>query len=416
MTQNGEDTRGRGYRGGGGGGGHRAAGKANPPRYREEEERRASSSSNQRGGASVRASGGSYENGNTTPHDDQLDEDGNIVGEVDYTDGEMGSVSSSFASSPQSSVGSGGGRRGVTSGGSGGNGSTQNRGRNKNESPGASFSPSSSNGAGGGHSGGTGGRRRSDGVQPIPGVSARPAGVPFGASALSKTMPNNGRGRPRGLRPRSSGAAAGTPGSTTSSRGPSFSALGRQGSAASGLSAATAGGNALARRGTPSASFREAEARAAELLAPGVPVDVVVRAAIKIESVMRVLIARGYVRRKLVSEVTAFSLIMERGIEVIKVRGKLCVYVCVCVCAVSSVGRLFHLASLVKREKGQKRRFFRSLLTHPPHARGCVFFFFLVWFLCARCSLSCEARRLLWGLCRALGNKSLSAPALVRPL
>lgn len=58
----------------------------------------------------------------------------------------------------------------------------------------------------------------------------------------------------------------------------------------------------------------------AELMAPGVPLEVVVRASIKIESVMRVLIARGYVRRKLVSEVTAFSLIMERGIEVIKVR------------------------------------------------------------------------------------------------
>ena len=62
--------------------------------------------------------------------------------------------------------------------------------------------------------------------------------------------------------------------------------------------------------------------------------------------------------------------------------------VCVCVCAVSSVGRLFHLASLVKREKGHERRFFRSLLTHPPHARGCVFFFFLsLVFVCAMFAL-----------------------------
>ncbi|CAN0048534.1 unnamed protein product, partial [Discosporangium mesarthrocarpum] len=59
-------------------------------------------------------------------------------------------------------------------------------------------------------------------------------------------------------------------------------------------------------------------ARVAKVLAPGVPMPVVQRAAVKIQSVMRVLIARGYVRRKLVSEVTAFSVIMENGIEVIK--------------------------------------------------------------------------------------------------
>eukprot|EP00752_Nemacystus_decipiens_P016443 g14699.t1 len=338
MTRNGIEAPGRGYRDGGrsgGGSGYRAAGKANPPRYREDEVGRASSSSNQRSGASVRTSGGSYNNltGNATHHDDHLDDDGNIAGEVDYTDGEMGSASSSFASSPQSSVGSGGDRRGLPRGanGAGSSGSSssinvsnQNGVRNnKNESssPGASFSPSpsSSNGATRGGRGGGSGGGRSDGVQPIPGVSSRPAGVPFGASALSKTMPNTGRGRPRGLRPRSSGSA-GTPGSASSrgQRVPPFSALGRQqGSSGTGTGGGNVNSNALARRRGAN-GLAEAEARAAELLAPGVPLEVVVRAAIKIESVMRVLIARGYVRRKLVSEVTAFSLIMERGIEVIK--------------------------------------------------------------------------------------------------
>eukprot|EP00903_Cladosiphon_okamuranus_P009315 g8887.t1 len=329
-------ARGSGYRGGGGGG-PRAAGKDNPPRYGEDETGRASSS-NQRGGGSARALGGPCANGNATHRDDHLEEnDGsNNVGEVDYTDGEMGSASSSFVSSPHSSAGSGGGRRGPTSGAGGGGGgggsrkgSNQTMVRNKKESRGASFSPShngvtTTSGVGLSNGGGSSGGM-SDGVQPIPGVSARPAGVPFGASALSKTMPHTGRGRPRGLRPRSSGA--GTPGSANSQvhRVPLFSAAGRQGSSSGGAGGAgygsgtaAAGGNALARRGTPSATFREAEARAAELLAPGVPVDVAVRAAIKIESVMRVLIARGYVRRKLVSEVTAFSLIMERGIDVIK--------------------------------------------------------------------------------------------------
>lgn len=321
MTQNGEEARGRGHRGGGGG--HRAAGKANPPRYGEDGVGRSSSSSQQQhGSASVGASGGSFVNGNATHHD-HLDEDANHVGEVDYTDGEMGSASSSFSgSSPRSSVGSGGGRRGVSSGGGGAGGSSESGVRNNNtESPGA--------GAGGHGSKGSG---RSDGVQAIPGVSARPA-VPFGASALSKTMPNTGRGRPRGLRPRASGAGNSGRQGSREAQVPSYaSSLGRQASSGGSASAAAAGGNnALSRRGAPSATFREAEARAAESLAPGVPVDVVVRAAIKIESVMRVLIARGYVRRKLVSEVTAFSLIMERGIEVIKVRDNF--YVCLWVCA-----------------------------------------------------------------------------------
>ncbi|CAM9537520.1 unnamed protein product [Pylaiella littoralis] len=220
----------------------------------------------------------------------------------------MGSRSSSFSgSSPRSSVGSGGG-----------GGSTTNvpSGRSLGSKKVSSSSLSDPSGRGG--------------VQGIPGVALRPA-VPFGASALSKTMPNSGRGRPRGLRPRSSSSLSSrTPGSAGVNGQRPFSAsavnpssLGRQ--AGSGSSSARGGGggrsggvNALARRRSPSANFREAEARAAEAVAPGVPVDVVVASAIKIESVMRVLIARGYVRRKLVSEVTAFSLIMERGIEVIK--------------------------------------------------------------------------------------------------
>lgn len=138
----------------------------------------------------------------------------------------------------------------------------------------------------------------------IPGVSARPAGVPFGASALSKTMPHDkGRPRSRGLRPRNSGGSGGA-----INRVPSFSSSsGRQPSFQ-----VAEGGGAMGEN--------EAEFLAAQAVAPGIPVEVVVRAAVKIESVMRVLIARGYVRRKLVSEVTAFSLIMERGIEVIKVR------------------------------------------------------------------------------------------------
>lgn len=253
-------------------------------------------------GEKARKGGGGERRG----HSSYTNEDG---AEVDHTDGEMGSRSSSFSgSSPRSSVGSGGG-----------GGSTTNvpSGRSLGSKKVSSSSLSDPSGRGG--------------VQGIPGVALRPA-VPFGASALSKTMPNSGRGRPRGLRPRSSSSLSSrTPGSAGVNGQRPFSAsavnpssLGRQ--AGSGSSSArgggggrSGGGNALARRRSPSANFREAEARAAEAVAPGVPVDVVVASAIKIESVMRVLIARGYVRRKLVSEVTAFSLIMERGIEVIKV-------------------------------------------------------------------------------------------------
>lgn len=243
-------------------------------------------------------------------HNSYMNEDGT---EFDNTDDEMGSRRSSFSgSSPRSSAGSAGG-------GGGDEGSMTRVSGGSNGSKKVSSSSSSNNPGG------------DDGVQAIPGVAMRPTGVPFGASALSKTMPNNGRGRPRGLRPRSSTSMGSrTPGSAGSNgQRPSFSAtavnpssLGRQAGSGSSGSArgGSGGGNALARRGSPSATFREAEARAAEAVAPGVPVDIVVRAAIKIESVMRVLIARGYVRRKLVSEVTAFSLIMERGIEVIKVR------------------------------------------------------------------------------------------------
>lgn len=320
MTQrNEEETRGRGGRGQ-----RSSTDKSNPPLYRKNEGGRASSSSNRRGGGGTYAGGGSSGRSHSAEVD-QMHEYANNVGEVDYTDGELGSVSSSTisASSPHSSVGSGGGggggRRAAANGGSAAGSSSSNGSkhklRNKNIEPSARApSPSSSSA-----NGGVGGSSE-NGVAPIPGVSARPGGVPFGASALSKTMPSNGRGRPRGLRPRSSSSGTlGKPGSQQ--RIPSFSSsLGRHASSGSMNGAAAAGGgNSLARQGAPGATFQEAEAMAAEELAPGVPVDEAVRAAIKIESVMRVLIARGYVRRKLVSEVTAFSLIMERGIEVIKV-------------------------------------------------------------------------------------------------
>lgn len=189
---------------------------------------------------------------------------------------------------------------------------------------------SSDGGAGGcsvGGSGGGGSPYRSSGSEtlPIPGVSARPAGVPFGASALSKNLSQLGRAKPRGLRPRSSfgsisrgGSVVGrsasniSPSSTTSSYVQPPASAGSSGGG-------PAGASSRFRDGRLSDAHLGVEARVAELLAPGVPLEVVVRASIKIESVMRVLIARGYVRRKLVSEVTAFSLIMDRGIEVIKV-------------------------------------------------------------------------------------------------
>lgn len=188
----------------------------------------------------------------------------------------------------------------------------------------ASASPFDSTDGGGGSSGagvgdvaGTGGSRSSSGasgtgggraVRALPEVGTRPAtvgNVPFGASALSKTRSNNGRGRPRGLRPRGNSSR-----SSSSFEGGSSSGGGRMNS-----------GRVFSSRGSDRQEDREATALAvAEEVAPGVPMEEVVRAAVKIQSVVRVLIARGYVRRKLVSEVTAFSLIMERGIEVIKVR------------------------------------------------------------------------------------------------
>lgn len=147
-------------------------------------------------------------------------------------------------------------------------------------------------------------------------VSAR-ASIPFGASALSKHLPNNGRGRPRGLRPRTSPLSSGS-----SNRISLPSKL-------SNLSVSSVGGIIPTRFESNVCETAQGERivlGVAEQVAPGVPIAVVVRAAVKIESVMRVLIARGYVRRKLVSEVTAFSLIMERGIEVIKVREKLRIF------------------------------------------------------------------------------------------
>ena len=144
----------------------------------------------------------------------------------------------------------------------------------------------------------------------VVGISPGPGGVPFGASALRKTMSFDGRQRPRGLRPRSSNGStllriSSNPGLPSRSTNRSNS-IGKQGESIVNGEAEVGGA-------------QDMERLAAEIAAPGVPFDVVVRSAVKIESVMRVLIARCYVRRKLVSEVTAFSLIMERGIEVIKV-------------------------------------------------------------------------------------------------
>lgn len=323
MTSNGEEVR--------GGGGRRAGGrgdstrKTDPARYDEGAGGRVASSNRRGGGGgSTRPSADANGNGNLT-HSRKMDEDSNnFMGEVDDTDGEMASIASSFsAPSPLSSVGSGGGggggdgRRRTGSAGTSAAVGTTNKLGNQNNGNGSYRPSSSSNGvstqaANGGIDGG--------GAQAIPGVATRPAGVPFGASALSKNMPNSGRGRPRGLRPRVTGT---TPRTGGPQRVPSFS-----GSAASSTQqqfGSTGGGSSSSssRHGAPSsAKAEEVEARAAGVLAPGVPVKVAVKAAIKIESVMRVLIARGYVRRKLVSEVTAFSLIMERGIEVVKVSEK----------------------------------------------------------------------------------------------
>lgn len=133
----------------------------------------------------------------------------------------------------------------------------------------------------------------------VPGISAGPGGVPFGASALRKTLSQDGRPRPRGLRPRYSSGSS----NYRSNRSNGSSKRGE-----TPTNGRATGGDA-----------QDLERLAAEAAAPGRSFDVVVRSAIKIESIMRVLIARSYVRRKLVSEVTAFSLIMERGIEVIKV-------------------------------------------------------------------------------------------------
>lgn len=242
-----------------------------------------------------------------------------------------GSRSSSFsASSPYSSTDGGGSagagslRRGYGGGSSNGGGSS--RGSNSHNKNNAS-SPAKGSGSfsavgalttepGGGSISPASG---SGGVRTTLGGSARDSSVPFGSSALSNALPNSGRGRPRGLRPRN---YASTSQGGSLNRIPSFSS--------NATSSSRVG--SVGRTGASTAPFRngdgggaaedvvmEAEAQAAEIAAPGLPVGVVVRAAITIESVMRVLIARGYVRRKLVSEVTAFSLIMERGIEVIKV-------------------------------------------------------------------------------------------------
>eukprot|EP00904_Undaria_pinnatifida_P001534 jgi/Undpi1/11381/HiC_scaffold_30.g13678.m1 len=283
------------------------------------------------------------------------------------TDGEMGSGSSSFsATSPLSSLEGGGGagegvsgggvggggdrgshegdgtrressgtgRRRSSGGGSFGGGSRSRGGSNSHKNNGSSKSSSAFVAAAAAsersaHRGGVAVVVTGSGSSPLPlptptGVSARPAGVPFGASALSKNLSQPGRAKPRGLRPRSSfgsisrgGSVVGrsasniSPSSTTSSYVQPPASAGSSGGG-------PAGASSRFRDGRLSDAHLGVEARVAELLAPGVPLEVVVRASIKIESVMRVLIARGYVRRKLVSEVTAFSLIMDRGIEVIK--------------------------------------------------------------------------------------------------
>ncbi|CAB1114555.1 unnamed protein product [Ectocarpus sp. CCAP 1310/34] len=317
MTSNGEEVRGGGSSRRGGGRGDSTR-KADPARHDEGAGGRAASS-NRRGGsgggARQQSAADANRNGNRT-HSSTMDEDnGSFIGEaVDDTDGEMASITSSFsASSPLSSVGSGGGdvRRRTGSAIAAAGTSNNNKLAPQNNGNG-SDRPSSWNGVSTQAANGGGG------AQAIPGVATRPAGVPFGASALSKNRPNSGRGRPRGLRPRGTGTTPRGGGGGGAHRIPSFS-----GSAASSTQqqfGSTGGSSSSsARRGAPSsANSKDVEARAAGVLAPGVPVQVAVRAAIKIESVMRVLIARGYVRRKLVSEVTAFSLIMERGIEVVK--------------------------------------------------------------------------------------------------
>lgn len=238
------------------------------------------------------------------------------------TDGEMGSRSSSFTS--PSTDGGGGGRRRQSSkdGGVGSqdNGSSSSSGAKKKtsaSSDGARGTGSNSTSpAGDGGRGGSGNSSSSStNVQSFPSVAA--GGVPFGSSALSKALPNNGRGRPRGLRPRNSFGSSSGGGSRIPVAAPLSASSQSSGSRLSPL-----GGNHPPARHEDGrgGSAQDAQLEAAEIAAPGVPFEAAVQAAIKIESVMRVLIARGYVRRKLVSEVTAFSLIMERGIEVIKVR------------------------------------------------------------------------------------------------
>lgn len=243
------------------------------------------------------------------------------------TDGEMGSRSSSFTS-PSTDGGGGGRRRQNSKGGGVGaqdNGSSSSSGAKKKTSTtsdGArgsgsnSTSPAGDGGRGGSSSGGgNSSSSSSTNVQPLPSVAA--GGVPFGSSALSKALPNNGRGRPRGLRPRNSFGSSSGGGSRIPVAAPLSAS-----SQSSGSRLSPQGGNhpPARHRDGRNGGAQGAQLEAAEISAPGVPFDAAVQAAIKIESVMRVLIARGYVRRKLVSEVTAFSLIMERGIEVIKVR------------------------------------------------------------------------------------------------
>lgn len=238
------------------------------------------------------------------------------------TDGEMGSRSSSFTS-PSTDGGGGGRRRQSSKGGGVGsqdNGSSSSGAKKKTSASSDGARGTGSNSTSPADDGGRGGSGNSSSsssnVQSFPSVAT--GGVPFGSSALSKALPNNGRSRPRGLRPRNSFGSSSGGGSRIPVAAPLSASSQSSGSRLSPHGANHPPARHKDRRG---GSAPEAQLEAAEIAAPGVPFGATVQAAIKIESVMRVLIARGDVRRKLVSEVTAFSLIMERGIEVIKVRG-----------------------------------------------------------------------------------------------
>lgn len=287
--------------------------------------------------------GGSLRRGNIKMHAGGQSSAAGAKGHpIDYLDGTQEALPASGGDGHRGSTGGGGrvrssnqiphsaGQEGCTSSD---NDSTPGSRRESNRS-GSSASPfdSTEGGGSGGAGSNAGGGPRSassagsggGAVHSVPGVATRPAtvgNVPFGASALSKTVSNGGRSRPRGLRPR--GLSSGSFASSSSSRVNMSSMPYLSRSSAGGVEGSFSSGSNGRVNSRITEEERERMALAvAEEVAPGVSMETVVMAAVKVESVMRVLIARGYVRRKLVSEVTAFSLIMERGIEVIKVRGR----------------------------------------------------------------------------------------------